>query len=200
MSEGTRDPRVEANKATVRQMLQRLSAGDVAGFTNHLSPDYIRHSQAMPPELQEIRGRDAMHQWLLSNFVPFPDYQEALEWLVGERFRRVEVARHWHAIRSLRAIPGDGQAHRSRNHRNAPLRGSIRGRDVDVLGQSRRSHAARTFPGAKQLALAVATTARDTPRPSPRPPVRWGLTAARFNAAVNAISSAARSSPGSRRS
>jgi predicted ester cyclase len=39
----------------------------------------------MPPELQEIRGRDAMHQRLLSNFVPFPDYQEELEWLVGER-------------------------------------------------------------------------------------------------------------------
>ena len=84
MSEGTGDPQVEANKATVRQMLQRLSVGDVAGFTNQLSPNYIRHSQAMPPELQEIRGREAMHQWLLSNFVPFPDYQEDLEWLVGE--------------------------------------------------------------------------------------------------------------------
>ena len=84
MSEGTGDPQVGANKATVRQMLQRLSVGDVAGFTNQLSPNYIRHSQAMPPELQEIRGREAMHQWLLSNFVPFPDYQEELEWLVGE--------------------------------------------------------------------------------------------------------------------
>jgi len=44
----------------------------------------LRHSQARPPELQEISGREAMHQWLLSNFVPFPDYQEELEWLVGE--------------------------------------------------------------------------------------------------------------------
>ena len=61
MSDFTGDPQVEANKATVRQMLQRLSVGDVAGFTNQLSPNYIRHSQAMPPELQEIRGRDAMH-------------------------------------------------------------------------------------------------------------------------------------------
>jgi predicted ester cyclase len=78
------DSRVEANKATVRQMLERLSAGDVAGFTNHLSPDYLRHSQAMPPELQEIRGREAMHHWLLSNFEPFPDNHEELEWLVGE--------------------------------------------------------------------------------------------------------------------
>jgi predicted ester cyclase len=75
---------VEANKATVRQMLERLSAGDVAGFTDHLSPDYVRHCQAMPPELQEIRGREAMHAWLLSNSGPFPDYHEELEWLVGE--------------------------------------------------------------------------------------------------------------------
>ncbi len=78
------DPRVEANKATVKQMLLDLSAGNVAGFTDHLSPTYVRHCQAMPPELQEIRGRDAMHQWLLANLVPFPDYHEELEWLVGE--------------------------------------------------------------------------------------------------------------------
>ena len=76
--------RVEANKTTIRHMLQRLSEGDVAGFTDHLSPNYVRHSQAMPPELQEIRGRDAMHQWLLSNLVPFPDYHEELEWILGE--------------------------------------------------------------------------------------------------------------------
>jgi predicted ester cyclase len=80
----TSESRVESNKATVTLMLQRLSAGDVAGFTDHLSPNYVRHSQAMPRELQEIRGKEAMHQWLSSNFVPFPDYHEELEWLVGD--------------------------------------------------------------------------------------------------------------------
>lgn len=65
-------------------MLERLSAGDVAGFTDALAPDYVRHSQAMPSELQEIRGRETMHEWLLSNLVPFPDYREEIEWLVGE--------------------------------------------------------------------------------------------------------------------
>lgn len=25
-----------------------------------------------------------MHEWLQSNFIPFPDYHEELEWLVGE--------------------------------------------------------------------------------------------------------------------
>lgn len=75
---------IDANKVTVRRMLERLSAGDVAGFTDCLTPNYVRHSQAMPPDLQEIRGKDMMHDWLQSNFVPFPDYREELEWLVGE--------------------------------------------------------------------------------------------------------------------
>lgn len=80
----TADESVEAHKMTVRRMLERLSAGDVAGFTSHLAPNYVRHCQAMPPELREIRGKEAMHQWLLSNLVPFADYHEELEWLVGE--------------------------------------------------------------------------------------------------------------------
>jgi predicted ester cyclase len=65
-------------------MLETLSAGDVAGLTAALAEDYVRHCQAMPPELQEIRGKDAMHQWLLSNQETFPDYREEIEWMVGE--------------------------------------------------------------------------------------------------------------------
>jgi predicted ester cyclase len=83
-SSDSHNAQVEANKATVRRMLERLSAGDVQGFTDALAPDYVRHSQAMPSELQEIRGREMMHEWLLSNLVPFPDYKEEIEWLVGE--------------------------------------------------------------------------------------------------------------------
>jgi predicted ester cyclase len=80
----TSDNVVEVNKATVKRMLERFSAGDVAGFTAALSPNYVRHCQAMPPELQEIRGKDAMHQWLLSSKETFPDYREEIEWMVGE--------------------------------------------------------------------------------------------------------------------
>ncbi len=76
--------RIEENKATVRRMLENLSSGDIAGFTDALAPDYVRHCQAMPPELQEIRGREAMHRWLLSNQATFPDYSEEIESLVGE--------------------------------------------------------------------------------------------------------------------
>lgn len=75
---------VEANKATVKRILERLSAGDITGFTDALAPDYIRHSQAMPPELREIQSRDTMHKWLISNKEAFPDYREELEYVMGE--------------------------------------------------------------------------------------------------------------------
>ena len=35
--------RVETNKATLRRMLERLNAGDMAGFIAGLAPDYVRH-------------------------------------------------------------------------------------------------------------------------------------------------------------
>jgi predicted ester cyclase len=82
--EASSSNRVEENKQTVRRMLERLSAGDIKGLTDALAPDYVRHCQAMPPDLQEIRGRDAMRQWLESSLETFPDYQEELEWLVSE--------------------------------------------------------------------------------------------------------------------
>jgi predicted ester cyclase len=75
---------VEQKKATVRRMLERLSAGDIDGFMEGIGPDYVRHCQAMPPELQEIRGRDTLRQWLVSNKETFPDYNEEIQMLVGE--------------------------------------------------------------------------------------------------------------------
>jgi len=75
---------VEENKAILKQMLEDLSKGNISGFTDHLAPNYVRHCQAMPPDLQEIRGRDTMYQWLLSNQQTFPDYREEIEFLIGE--------------------------------------------------------------------------------------------------------------------
>ncbi|MGD8320706.1 MAG: ester cyclase [Gemmatimonadota bacterium] len=71
-------------KTFLRTQFDKLNAGDVEGFVAGLAPDYVRHCQAMPPELQEIRGRDAMEQWLLSNQDTFPDYHEEIEWMVAE--------------------------------------------------------------------------------------------------------------------
>jgi predicted ester cyclase len=75
---------LEANKATVVRMLACINRGDIAGFTGALAPGYVRHCQAMPPPLQEIREPEAMHGWLSANRATFPDYREELEWLVAE--------------------------------------------------------------------------------------------------------------------
>lgn len=80
----THDPQIDAHKATLVRMLAGISAGDINGFVDSLAPDYVRHCQAMPPELQEIRGREAMRSWLLANKATFPDYREDIEMLVGE--------------------------------------------------------------------------------------------------------------------
>lgn len=76
--------RTEAQKQLVRGALEALSRGDIAGFTDALAPNYVRHCQAMPPELQEIHGPEAMHAWLTANLATFPDYHEELECLVAE--------------------------------------------------------------------------------------------------------------------
>ena len=48
----------ERNMAVVRQAHAALAAGDLEGFKSALAPNYVRHCQAMPPELQEIRGTE----------------------------------------------------------------------------------------------------------------------------------------------
>jgi predicted ester cyclase len=78
------DPRIEANKVTLRRMYECLNEGDIDGFLEGLAPHWVRHCQAMPPELQEMRGPGVMREWLLSNQASFPDYREEIDWLVGE--------------------------------------------------------------------------------------------------------------------
>jgi len=75
---------LEKHKAALHGMLACLSAGDVDGFIHGLGPGYVRHCQAMPPELQEIQGAEVMRQWPLENKPTFPDYREQIEMLVGE--------------------------------------------------------------------------------------------------------------------
>jgi steroid delta-isomerase-like uncharacterized protein len=75
---------VDTNKAAVSDALERLSAGDVDRFVSMLAPNYVRHCQAMPAGMQELRGPDAMKTWLLANKVSFPDYREDVDMLVGE--------------------------------------------------------------------------------------------------------------------
>ncbi|MEJ2206338.1 MAG: ester cyclase [Gemmatimonadota bacterium] len=73
-----------AHEEHLRHMLECLNAGDIDGFVEGLAPHYVRHCQAMPPDLQEIHGRDSMAAWLRASLETFPDYREEIDWLVHE--------------------------------------------------------------------------------------------------------------------
>ena len=84
MPEAAVESRAETNKLTVARVLERVSAGDPEAFVEMLTPGYVRHCQAMPPELREIHGRDAMLAFLRANQNTFPDYHEQLEYVLSE--------------------------------------------------------------------------------------------------------------------
>lgn len=44
-----------------------------------LADNYIRHCQAMPPELQRIEGKDKMMELFKGHFSAFPDWKEEIE-------------------------------------------------------------------------------------------------------------------------
>ena len=44
-----------------------------------LTDNYIRHSQAMPPELQLIEGKEKMMELFKGHFSAFPDWKEEIE-------------------------------------------------------------------------------------------------------------------------
>lgn len=102
---------VQAHKNRLRRMLDRLNEGNVEGFVEALAPDYVRHCQAMPPELREIRGREVMEAWLRANLETFPDYREELEWLVGEGDHVAWRSKAWGTMTgAMGAFPATGKA------------------------------------------------------------------------------------------
>jgi steroid delta-isomerase-like uncharacterized protein len=46
------------NMAVVRETHAALLRGDLEAFKASLTPNYVRHCQAMPPHLQELRGTE----------------------------------------------------------------------------------------------------------------------------------------------
>ena len=58
----------EQNKALMRRIHTAVSNGDLEIFDEVLSPNYVRHCQAMPPGLQEIRD-PAVFKAFVADFV-----------------------------------------------------------------------------------------------------------------------------------
>ena len=78
------------NKTSNIQVLQNLySEGinkqNLEVIEASLADDYTRHCQAMPPELQIIKGKEKMMQLFRGHFVAFPDWKEDIEIKVIDR-------------------------------------------------------------------------------------------------------------------
>jgi steroid delta-isomerase-like uncharacterized protein len=74
----------EQNKALILRIHAEVSAGNVDIFDEVLSPDYIRHCQAMPPEFQELHGTEVFKAFVSDFIQAIPDCNDAVEFIIAE--------------------------------------------------------------------------------------------------------------------
>ena len=77
-------PVEERNMATVRDAHAALARGDLEAFKACLAPEYVRHCQAMPPDLQEIRGTEKFLPFLEDFVGGAPGYQDVLSQMIAQ--------------------------------------------------------------------------------------------------------------------
>ena len=74
----------EQNKALIRRIHSEVSNGNLEIFDEVLSPDYVRHCQSMPPELQEIHGTE-LFKGFVSGFVnAVSDCKDEIEFIIAD--------------------------------------------------------------------------------------------------------------------
>ena len=79
----------ETNETNVQVLKNLYSEGinkqNLEVIEASLADNYIRHCQAMPPELQVIKGKDKMMELFRGHFLAFPDWKEDIEIKVIDR-------------------------------------------------------------------------------------------------------------------
>ena len=84
-SEESRVAQLEAkNKAMVQRIHAEISKGNMAIFDEVLSPDYVRHCQAMPPEFQELHGTDEFKAFIADYLTAVPDSYDSVLFVIAE--------------------------------------------------------------------------------------------------------------------
>lgn len=74
----------EENKEIVRRVVvEGVNTGNLEIFREMLAPDYARHSQATTG-MEEIRGIEAMMNFLQAHFTAFPDWHEEINLMIAE--------------------------------------------------------------------------------------------------------------------
>lgn len=74
----------EQNKALVQRIHTEVSKGNIEIFDKVLLPDYVRHCQAMPPELQELHGTDQFKLFVKDFLRAVPDCKDSVLFIIAE--------------------------------------------------------------------------------------------------------------------
>ncbi|UCG51746.1 MAG: ester cyclase [Candidatus Latescibacterota bacterium] len=74
----------QQNMAIVRQAHADLAAGNFDAFKAVISPNYVRHCQAMPAELQELRGTEQFFAFLEEFMIAVPEHQDSLSNMIAQ--------------------------------------------------------------------------------------------------------------------
>jgi steroid delta-isomerase-like uncharacterized protein len=76
---------LELNKSIVREYLEEVwNKKNPDSLEKYIALDYVRHCEAMPPPLQEIKGIEGLKQMYSMSVGAFPDWDEEIEILSAE--------------------------------------------------------------------------------------------------------------------
>jgi len=82
----------QQNMAVVRRAHAALAGGDFESFKAAIGPDYVRHCQAMPPQLQELHGTDEFFAFLEEFLAAVPEYEDTLSQMIAQGDRVAYVS------------------------------------------------------------------------------------------------------------
>lgn len=74
----------KANIETVRYVHSEIAKGNLDVFDEILTPNYVRHCQAMPPEFQEIHGIDKFKAFVKDFLSGVSDFKETIDLVMAD--------------------------------------------------------------------------------------------------------------------
>jgi steroid delta-isomerase-like uncharacterized protein len=72
------------NIATIRYIHSEIAKGNIDVFDEILAPNYIRHCQAMPPDLHEMHGTEQLKAFVGDFISAVSDYSETFDVIVAD--------------------------------------------------------------------------------------------------------------------
>ena len=85
---------LDRNKSIVREYLEEVwNKKNPGALEKYIAPDYLRHCEAMPPPLQELKGIEGLKQMFSMTMAAFPDWDEQIEILSAEGDKVVYLSR-----------------------------------------------------------------------------------------------------------